>query len=272
MMPTRLPSPVIVSFAGFNTALRATILSCLLPVVLLACSDDDSVVHPQPRLSIAGGEHEVAVASQYQAALRHTPGSRKREEDAAIEQLLSRAREDQRSSLLRALANPNARPMSAGDPETARLLRTIYEIRALDSDAGRIARSRTLAREHGIGVTVALVDRMPVANSRAMVLRRANAQPQDVILLPRGKATPTDLADATSVLFALRERFGDDLLADARVVVPARTKPARGGNLTTMKQRLGRLQKATPKVIDGLGSVPAIAIQLGPVKRGSPTG
>ena len=236
-----------------------------LSLLTMAACDDDAVTDPR---GITGRATFEVQQPSLRGVARHVPGTRKAEEEAAIAQLLAKAGTDERirKEWLELLSGVHGRIGSVSDPEMARLVTTIYEIREADARALQLEESRQIARTHGIVVTAVLMDEMPVAGARAVVLRRVTTHPRNVILLPRGRATPADLSDAIATVFGLREAHGDLPFADARVVVPPRKSPRRARPSVYMEQRLDALTRVPRRTVAGVGDVPAIDIRLGPVK------
>ena len=117
------------------------------------------------------------------------------------------------------------------------------------------------ARSPRVPVTVALVERLPVAGEPFALVRRAGQVPQDVILLPPD-ATPEVLSTAVSLLLTVRLRRGD---------VPVRTEMVRlstrrGGRAQPRfpwtPRVLADLRRAAPAELAGVGRVPSVEIWL----------
>src|SRR5438270_476186 len=68
-----------------------------------------------------------------------------------------------------------------------------------------------------VPVPVALVASLSDPSSEAMIVRRANAQPQDLILLTRHGANGRQLSAAIFTLLAARALQGDRPLRDATI-------------------------------------------------------
>lgn len=68
-------------------------------------------------------------------------------------------------------------------------------------------RSREIARR--VSVTVAVTDSFTYAGTAAVILRRPNLLPHDVILLPASESNGTALAAAAVQLLLIRDRAGD---------------------------------------------------------------
>lgn len=105
---------------------------------------------------------------------------------------------------------------------------------------------------------VALVDRLPVKNARAVVLRRVTAYPHDVILLSRNDVNGIDLASATSALLADRATNGIIPTRDHRLVIGHALTPGRAKTATLEKKGgkvIAQLRGETPRLLSGVGNV-----------------
>jgi hypothetical protein len=120
---------------------------------------------------------------------------------------------------------------------------------------------RTIPR---IPMTVALVAQLPRAGEPFAVLRRMDAAPHDVILIPES-ATAELLSDAIQTLVVARQASGD--LPGFTGYV--RTKPH--GQQATHRRTLpwagrvlGDVRKAEPAELTGIGRVRSVQIWLPP--------
>lgn len=119
-----------------------------------------------------------------------------------------------------------------------------------------------------VPVTVALVDRLPAPDAPFVILRRTNATPADVILLPRD-ADASVLTDAVRALLLARRNAGGDVAA-APAVLRARFRSS-GGNgrplLPWAPRVLNDLRRANVRELAGVGPVKAVQIWL-PAQHG----
>jgi len=134
---------------------------------------------------------------------------------------------------------------------------------------GAQARRRVPVEEairNRVPVTVALVDRLPDESAPAIILRRANASPRDVILLKRSAATPAQLSAAIFTLQVVRAQGGDTARSDVTVRVRATDGPRAWKERTEPKlaSSLGRLRDAAPQTIVGVGVAPSYELFLRP--------
>ena len=84
-----------------------------------------------------------------------------------------------------------------------------------------------------VGVTpvaIVAVDEFRYRGTEAVIVRRANMSPHDVIVVKRAHVTPRFLADAVFTLRVVRSAYGDTPAADAVYQVQPR---ARAGKRTT---------------------------------------
>ena len=130
--------------------------------------------------------------------------------------------------------------------------------------AGAAALINSPPRPAATPTTVALVAALPVADARAAILRRAEPR-ADLILLPATGASVEDLAAALALLAETRERDGstpparDVVLVVKSVRLPRPLSPEQRLRLAS---HLARLHAASPRSLDGVGTVPAIEVGL----------
>lgn len=115
-----------------------------------------------------------------------------------------------------------------------------------------------------VPVTVALVKQLPYPDASAVVLRRTDKTPRDVILLKRPAVTGAQLAAAVFTLLVAREIGGDTTSVNAALRVSSTRGPQAWRNT---EQRIAervvhRLLRATPRDVPGVGVVPAVEVQL----------
>lgn len=113
-----------------------------------------------------------------------------------------------------------------------------------------------------VPVTVVIVERLPVTGAPFVVLRRADATPRDVILLPAG-ADAKLLSEAVQMLLIARQAGGDTAAAPATLRVrPQRGRISQRPVLPWAQRVLNDLRRAEPRRVEGVGSVPAVEIWL----------
>ena len=131
---------------------------------------------------------------------------------------------------------------------------TIAELRKREEMARRVP------------VTVALVDVLPAPDSvPAVILRRAQDSPRDVILLRRHAASGAHLAAAVLHLMIVRERSGDTSAVNTTYRLPtARRGPRAWENTEQLRTQavVARLRRVEPREVAGVGIVPATEIYL----------
>ena len=116
-----------------------------------------------------------------------------------------------------------------------------------------------------VQATVLLVDQLSDPSASAIVIRRTNALPHDVILLPSGLATTEALGAGISALFKMRKSMGDVPTRDARVLVRDATMPRSwktGLQRGRAEADLADLEQSAPRQVVGFGAVRAIDIPL----------
>ena len=131
---------------------------------------------------------------------------------------------------------------------------TIAELRKREEMARRVP------------VTVALVDVLPAPDSvPALILRRAQGSPHDVILLRRGVASGAHLSAAVLHLMIVRERSGDTPAVNTTYRLPTARRGPRAWEHTEQvrtKAVVARLRHVEPREVAGVGIVPAAEIYL----------
>ena len=113
-----------------------------------------------------------------------------------------------------------------------------------------------------VPVSVAVVERLPVPGAPFVLLRNADAEPRDVILLPPD-ATPELLSEAVAALLVVRQQRGDQpeesgIVRLAHGSGQSRARP----RLPWAPQVLADLRRAPAREIGGVGTVPMVEIWL----------
>jgi hypothetical protein len=113
-----------------------------------------------------------------------------------------------------------------------------------------------------VPATVAMVDRLPVPDAPFVVQRRPTGRPMDLILV-RSTTTPAELSDAVRTLATARATGGDYPFERATVRIrPQQKVQTARSEFPWTHGVLARLRNAKPQPIDGVGTVPAVAIWL----------
>jgi len=120
-----------------------------------------------------------------------------------------------------------------------------------------------------VPVTLALVDTLsPPAPFR--ILRRADRDPRDVIVLRRG-ADSIALSAAVEQLLLLRQVQGDTAAASGMMRVRPRESAGRAPRMLPWARRVvDDLHAAEPRTVAGVGTLPVVVIWL-PPQRGRRT-
>jgi hypothetical protein len=122
------------------------------------------------------------------------------------------------------------------------------------------------ARPTRIPVTLTLVDTLSAAVP-FRILRRADLDPRDVIVLRRGADSST-LSAAVEKLRIMRQVQGDTAAASGLVRVRPREGESRAPRMLPWARRVvDDLHAAAPRSVAGVGTVPAVVIWL-PPQRG----
>jgi hypothetical protein len=115
-----------------------------------------------------------------------------------------------------------------------------------------------------VPVTVALVDSLPGSGVEALILRRPDVQPHDVILLRSASADGTALATAALQLLLIRDRTGDVPTAAStfRIREGSRGSRALEREIFSATRIVDRLRTKQPRPVPGLPAVRATDIYL----------
>lgn len=114
-----------------------------------------------------------------------------------------------------------------------------------------------------VPVTLALTDTLPAA-APFRILRRADLDPRDVIVLRRG-ADSLALSAAVEQLLLMRQLQGDTATTSGMVRVRARDSAGRAPRTLPWARRVvDDLHRAPPRPVAGVGTLPALVIWLPP--------
>ena len=142
----------------------------------------------------------------------------------------------------------------------------VLPITAKTQATARDPRAASLASVTGVRILVAQVSTPLPGGALAYVQRRANANPNNAIVLGPN-ADPSVLGSAIKVLRHSRATVGDALENDQRIVVVSSTVTGLGPRLKhALEQELRRLRNAPLRELDGVGSVRALERMLPPAK------
>jgi hypothetical protein len=135
----------------------------------------------------------------------------------------------------------------------------LFSVSALWSDP---AEGQTTIRR--VPVTVALVKKLPYPGVPAVILRRTDKTPRDVILLARPAVTGRQLAAAVFTLLVAREIGGDTASVSGALRVSNTSAPAawRDTEQRIAERVVRRLLRAAARDVPGVGVVPAKDIRL----------
>jgi hypothetical protein len=157
-------------------------------------------------------------------------------------------------------------------PENAALQRQISEIYRLKADLD----SRVHPQYKEVPALLALADEFPDPTLVAVVVRRTNQE--DLIVLPRDKATVEALHTAVNALFALRRGRGDVASENYRMQIRPTGQPVTapsGWSQEIQEDALSKLRRAQvgeEKDIPGIGHARTTTIPLISLNSQVPTG
>lgn len=143
----------------------------------------------------------------------------------------------------------------------------LYVVAPLGSGGTLSAQQGTsTGRPTRVPVTLTLVDTLP-ATTPFRILRRADLDPRDVIVLRRG-ADSAALSAAVEQLRLMRQVQGDTAATTGMVRVRSRDGAGRAPRMLPWARRvMDDLHHAAPRTVAGVGTVPAVVIWL-PPQRG----
>ena len=107
---------------------------------------------------------------------------------------------------------------------------------------------------------IAVVDSLAYPDADAVVVRRPSAQPHDVILVRRGKADPSRLADAVRLLEILRASGGD--LPTSQAAFRVTSSGHRDSRLEEAVAWADWLEHVRKRTLDGYGEAAVIQLYL----------
>ncbi len=214
--------------------------------LVLACSNDRTVV---PTASL-------------DAAVKRTNADR----------VMTSAEYSLRSRILAAL-DPRGRPDMERLLDSGRPLR-MYSKPAVDTLLQELFRMRvqklqaTAAGPATVPALVVLVDSLPLPDSRAVVVRRVDLEPRDVVLLLR-TASVSDFYAGCATLTKMRKRDGDvptrNLVASVRLRASRRSW---GGRSDAVAQHLlDNLRDAQAATLPGIGRGQSTLIDFAPTGK-----
>lgn len=130
----------------------------------------------------------------------------------------------------------------------------------------RVEDARAREKAKRVPVTVALIERLPIRNAPAVVLRHAGPAPGDIILLEREIATGEQLSAAIWTLLGARALGGDTATSNSVLRVGQSRGPTawRGNETRVSEHVVRRLRSAAPTYLAGVGSVPNTRVYLPP--------
>jgi hypothetical protein len=188
-------------------------------------------------------------------------------EAALIEQVLTHFVGKSREEMRQLLLDPRAGvPEVHKNPEVQSILDKIASVRKTDEDSI----TRMQAQRAPYPVTVAVQGTLGVDGASAIIVRRSQLEPHDVILLGDSDATVEALGGAVRELVKARAKDGDIPTHDDRIVVRSRGVPRNwlaNGADAYATQQLAAARNGAPMTIPGLGQLRAFEIMVPPSKK-----
>jgi hypothetical protein len=154
------------------------------------------------------------------------------------------------------------------NPAAQSIIDTIMTLRekSLSASVAGTAQTGPLSTNINSSVLIALVDRLQDSTASAMIIRRPDRLPHDVILLRRSDATTAELGGAMRTLADIQEREGqvpmqEKLISAHDVTMPSRWKT--DGTEAMANSTLAALRAAPEEEIAGLGRASAMSLVMG---------
>lgn len=185
------------------------------------------------------------------------------EEARLIEKFLGRFSSSRAERYREVLTRRDAILSMPKDPDGQRLLDEIYAARAARNYSEAKRRENKKATDLEMA-TLALVEELPGNRIEAVVLRRANVVPHDVILLSQGNATVQAFATGVMTLAGSRQKDGLVVLKDMRISSERAPLLAewKGPLGAQTREQIGRLLTASPEYLAGIGLARSIQIMV----------
>ena len=238
------------------TVLRLVAVTATTAIFATGCVDHTATMPPR---SDGKKPQFPATIDQSVYTPDYVPGSRKAEEDAAIEAILERLPEAFRTQARSELNNRSVVVGASTDPIIAQHLGVIASIRQADARA-RAEASRAKDAEalrDRVRVRVALVPSIQQAGARAVVMRKTDDGGVPLLLLPEATVTNTDLARGLRAATLARTRYGALASRNTSLVLrDGRRIPARATDDQDRKSAalLAELRGRAPQSIPGVGT------------------
>ena len=115
-----------------------------------------------------------------------------------------------------------------------------------------------------VAVTIALVSRLPDPNAGAVILRRVNQSPNDIILMTPTSASAPQLSAAVFTLMTVREAMGNTPTENSTIRVPMREGPVMWKRTVEVSadRIVRRLRGVAPSSVPSVGMAPAVDVYL----------
>jgi hypothetical protein len=112
-------------------------------------------------------------------------------------------------------------------------------------------------------VAIIMVDELPFKDATAVLIRRKDMAPQNIVLVTR-QTSPGDLSRAMSALARSRRNKGDVITGDMVAPIAAGRSAPRSRDYAQAQKDLASLRTARPRFVEGVGSLPVLYSHLRP--------
>lgn len=230
----------------------------LMALLMVGCRTEMQAPVQRP-ISPVGGGHLVSTGPRHLSAT----------EDSLVRQLEAMFPGPRGARLRKALTDPFVVDIKMpAHPEAQVILDKIDSIRLADA---KLVASRS---PEVVTVTIALVDQLPDSGATAVVLRRPNTTPSDIVLLTP-EATAGTLAAGFRAVIRMRKMEDKAGLHDQRLIVRGGSVPeswSRTGYDHAAESKLSDLASRPFRVIVGVGRVRTLEVPLSLIPRSPGTG
>jgi hypothetical protein len=118
-------------------------------------------------------------------------------------------------------------------------------------------------KDRNLPVAIVLVDELPFPQARAVLIRRKEMKPQNLVLVTKATA-PGDLSRAMATLAASRRKNGDLVKTDMVAPIAENRAARESKDYRQAQADLQKLRGRAPRFIDGVGSRPVLFSHLRP--------
>ncbi len=233
--------------------MRLHMMAVLTAAILTACHDSPVSTTEQisePTLELSGNRAPRSSATPIVASM---PLERR----ALMDSIIRAVPGENQSTAAQILSSSMSRMRAPDNPRLQALLDRFYA--ATPTAAG------AYTGPIQVDATVAIADDLPDPSADAVVVRRVNMLPHDVILLSKNHVNDAAMGSGIQALFELRKQMGDIPIKDVHVSVRASKVPSHWKNTAQDKRAtedISALKQSPMRQLVGVGRVRSLEIPL----------